>query len=173
MLVLAVKAGCQGHACSNWEPCGSRELIPPGTLAHIQRAAIVQPIIATKGKHWKGRLILVDHFQRKHKTQRIEFKWDGGPQAKVNLTKGRAQFKSEGGWRALVWIIEVVQNPSKTSLSLAVLLSRGATCCAPKNGGNDPTTQILPTGGWVTGLQSGGDGRASGGEHGGNLCFRE
>src|SRR5437879_10451164 len=83
------------------EPCGSRELIPPGTLAHIQPAAIVQPIIATKGKPWKGRLILVDHFQRKHKTQRIEFKWDGGPQAKVNLTKGRAQFKSEGGWRAL------------------------------------------------------------------------
>ena len=31
----------------------SRELIQPGTLAHIQLAAIVKPIIATKGNRGK------------------------------------------------------------------------------------------------------------------------
>jgi hypothetical protein len=78
---------------------GSRELIQPGTLAHIQLAAIVKPIIATKGKPWKGRLVLVDHFHRKHKTQKIEFKWVGGPQEgnaerpEVNLSAKLALFR--------------------------------------------------------------------------------
>src|SRR5271155_3299330 len=38
----------------------TRELVEPGTLAHIQLSAIVTPILATKGKSWKGRLILED-----------------------------------------------------------------------------------------------------------------
>jgi hypothetical protein len=66
---------------------GSRKLIEPGTLAHIQLAAIVKPIIATKGKPWRGRLVVVDHFHRKHKTQKIEFKWVGGPQDSAQAPK--------------------------------------------------------------------------------------
>lgn len=59
----------------------SRELIEPQTMAHIQLSAIVTPIVATRGKPWRGRLIVVDQFHRKHKTQKIEFKWVSPEQA--------------------------------------------------------------------------------------------
>jgi hypothetical protein len=57
----------------------SHEVIPPGTMVKTQLSAIVAPILGIKGKPWKGRLILVDQFHRKHKTQKIVFKWVGGP----------------------------------------------------------------------------------------------
>ena len=61
----------------------SKELIQPGTLARIQLSAIVKPILGTKGKPWKGRLVLVDQFHRKYKTQKIEFKWVGPQETAV------------------------------------------------------------------------------------------
>lgn len=51
--------------------------LQPGTMVKTQLSAIVAPIVGTKGKPWRGRLILEDQFHRKYKTQKIVFKWVG------------------------------------------------------------------------------------------------
>ena len=55
--------------------------IPPHTMLKEQLVAIVGPVIGKKGQPWVGKLILVDQFLRKHRTQKIAFKWVG-PQIK-------------------------------------------------------------------------------------------
>ena len=53
-------------------------VVPPGEMVHEQLASFSGPIKAEKGKLWIGRLILVDQFKRKHKTEKITFQWVGG-----------------------------------------------------------------------------------------------
>jgi hypothetical protein len=66
-------------------PCGTRPQIgmmdsfavPPKQVVHHQIAAFVLPIKADKGKPWSGQFILIDQFQRKHRTKKITFQWVG------------------------------------------------------------------------------------------------
>ena len=54
--------------------------IPSNTLANERIASIVGPMIGEKGKPWTGKIVLVDQFNRKYKTQKATFKWAGLPQ---------------------------------------------------------------------------------------------
>jgi hypothetical protein len=56
----------------------SNFVVPPGQMVHEQLASFSVPIKAEKGKPWVGRLILVDQFKRKHKTDKVTFQWVGG-----------------------------------------------------------------------------------------------
>jgi hypothetical protein len=51
--------------------------VAPKTIANEQIAAIVSPIVGKKGKPWTGKLVLVDQFKRKYKTDKITFQWTG------------------------------------------------------------------------------------------------
>jgi len=51
--------------------------VPPGRIVTKQVAVWVLPLLAEQGKDWKGRFILVDQFMRKHKTERVVFRWVG------------------------------------------------------------------------------------------------
>jgi len=53
-------------------------VVPPGAMVHEQLVSFSLPIKAEKGKPWIGRLILVDQFKRKHKTEKAKFQWAGG-----------------------------------------------------------------------------------------------
>lgn len=75
----------------NAYPKGKREqkvsfpnqfVIPPCQIVSEQVAAWVIPLLATPGNNWRGRFILVDQFKRKHKTEKIVFRWAGPPTAK-------------------------------------------------------------------------------------------
>ena len=52
-------------------------IIPHGEMVKERVVAIVGPVIATKGKAWTGKFVLVDQFQRKHKTQKATFMYVG------------------------------------------------------------------------------------------------
>jgi hypothetical protein len=54
--------------------------IPSNTLANERIASIARPMIGEKGKPWTGKIVLVDQFNRKYKTQKATFKWAGLPQ---------------------------------------------------------------------------------------------
>jgi hypothetical protein len=51
--------------------------IPPHVMVKEQITAIVGPVVGKKGKPWTGKLILVDQFLRKHKTQNVTLRWVG------------------------------------------------------------------------------------------------
>jgi hypothetical protein len=51
--------------------------IPPQEMVKERIMVIVGPVVAKKGKSWTGRIVLVDQFLRKHKTQKVTFKWVG------------------------------------------------------------------------------------------------
>jgi len=51
--------------------------VPPGQMVHEQVVSFSVPIKGEKGKPWTGRLILVDQFKRKHKTDKATFRWAG------------------------------------------------------------------------------------------------
>jgi len=51
--------------------------IPAETMVDEQVTVFVTPIVAEKGKAWTGRIVLVDQFQRKHKTKKATFRWAG------------------------------------------------------------------------------------------------
>ena len=51
--------------------------VPPGRLVKQHLVAFVAPVVGIKGKDWTGRLIVVDQFHRKYKTQKTTFKWVG------------------------------------------------------------------------------------------------
>ena len=51
--------------------------IPPQEMVKEQLVAIVSPILGKKGEPWTGKLVLVDQFLRKHKTEKVTFKWVG------------------------------------------------------------------------------------------------
>jgi hypothetical protein len=53
-------------------------VVPPGQMVHEQLQSFSLAIKAEKGKPWIGRLILVDQFKRKHKTEKAKFQWAGG-----------------------------------------------------------------------------------------------
>jgi hypothetical protein len=46
-------------------------------LVQEQIVAIVAPVIGEKGHSWTGRIVFVDQYLRKHKTQKSTFKWVG------------------------------------------------------------------------------------------------
>lgn len=51
--------------------------IPPQEMVKEQIVAIVGPVVGKKGKPWTGKIVLVDQFLRKHKTEKVTFKWVG------------------------------------------------------------------------------------------------
>jgi len=51
--------------------------IPPHAIVKQQIVALVGPVIGKKGKPWTGKIVLVDQFLRKRKTQKTTFKWVG------------------------------------------------------------------------------------------------
>ena len=51
--------------------------IPPQTIVKEQVTTFVVPVAGEKGKAWTGRIVLVDQFQRKHKTKKATFHWAG------------------------------------------------------------------------------------------------
>ncbi|MGC2724569.1 MAG: hypothetical protein WA224_11465 [Candidatus Acidiferrales bacterium] len=55
--------------------------IPPEEMVKERIMTIVGPVVAKKGKPWTGRIVLVDQFLRKHKTQKVAFKWVGSSSA--------------------------------------------------------------------------------------------
>ena len=61
----------------------SKFTIPPRTMVHEQIGVFVYPIKGERGKTFATKFILVDQFLRKHKTQKIKFRWAGGPTASV------------------------------------------------------------------------------------------
>jgi len=58
----------------------SNFVVPPGQMVHEQLASFSVPIKGEKGKPWTGRLIRVDQFKRKHKTDGVTFQWVGAAQ---------------------------------------------------------------------------------------------
>lgn len=52
-------------------------VVPPGQMVHEQVKSFSLPIKGEKGKPWTGRLILIDQFKRKHKTDKATFRWAG------------------------------------------------------------------------------------------------
>jgi len=54
-----------------------RIAIPPGEPVDHVISALVTPVVGTPGQTWTGRLVLVDQFRRRHKTEKIAFDfWD-------------------------------------------------------------------------------------------------
>ena len=53
--------------------------LPPETIVTQRIAMFVSPVVAETGKAWTGRIILVDQFKRKYKTDRATFRWVGPP----------------------------------------------------------------------------------------------
>jgi hypothetical protein len=51
--------------------------IPPEVMATEQVSIIVRPVVGKKGKPWTGRIIFVDHYNRKHRSDIITFQWGG------------------------------------------------------------------------------------------------
>jgi hypothetical protein len=51
--------------------------VPPGQMVREQVATFAVPIKGEKGKPWTGRIILLDQFKRKYKTDKIAFRWVG------------------------------------------------------------------------------------------------
>jgi hypothetical protein len=54
-------------------------VIPPETVVRETFASFSTPVIGKKGQPWTGRLVLVDQFKRKYKTERVTFQWAGAP----------------------------------------------------------------------------------------------
>lgn len=57
-------------------------MIRPGDFSRKTCVLFVRPIIAEKGKDWTGRLVLVDQFKRKYKSDVFRYTWVG-PAAKT------------------------------------------------------------------------------------------
>ena len=51
--------------------------IEPTEVVTNQIVSFATPVIGEKGQPWKGRIVLVDQFQRKHKTRKATFRWGG------------------------------------------------------------------------------------------------
>jgi hypothetical protein len=51
--------------------------IRPEEMVKEQVVAIVSPVLGKKGEPWTGKIVFVDQFQRKHKSQRVTLKWAG------------------------------------------------------------------------------------------------
>jgi hypothetical protein len=52
--------------------------VPPTTTVTGENIAVfVSPIVGTGGKDFTGRVVLIDQFKRKHKTDKITFTWAG------------------------------------------------------------------------------------------------
>jgi len=51
--------------------------IPPHRMVHNQLACFVTPVTGTRGQRLVTRLVLVDQFKRKYKTEKISFRWIG------------------------------------------------------------------------------------------------
>jgi hypothetical protein len=56
--------------------------IPPHEMVEERIVAIVAPVVGKKGQSWTGKIVLVDQFLRKHKTQKVTLKWAGEPTPK-------------------------------------------------------------------------------------------
>jgi hypothetical protein len=52
-------------------------IVPPNAMIQKYFSSICEPVVGKKGKNWKGRLVLLDHERRKHKTDKISFMWVG------------------------------------------------------------------------------------------------
>jgi hypothetical protein len=52
-------------------------IVPPNAMVEEHLSSIAAPMVGKKGKDWTGRLVLVDHLRRKHKTDKITFMWVG------------------------------------------------------------------------------------------------
>jgi hypothetical protein len=50
-------------------------VVPPNAMVQEHLSSIAAPMVGKKGKDWTGRLVLVDHLRRKHKTDKITFMW--------------------------------------------------------------------------------------------------
>jgi len=48
--------------------------VPPHNLREVLVAVFVQPVLQVKGKDWTGRIIFIDQFGRKYKTQKHTFR---------------------------------------------------------------------------------------------------
>jgi hypothetical protein len=53
--------------------------LPPGKLLDSRIVTIVGPVVAEKGKPFETRVILVDQFRRKYKSQKLTLHWAGPP----------------------------------------------------------------------------------------------
>jgi hypothetical protein len=52
-------------------------IVPPNVMVREHLSSIAVPVVGKKGKDWTGRLVVVDHFRKKHKTDKITFMWVG------------------------------------------------------------------------------------------------
>jgi hypothetical protein len=52
--------------------------VPAATMVpRVPFHVLVSPVVGKGGENWKGRIILIDQFKRKHLTDKIEFEWHG------------------------------------------------------------------------------------------------
>lgn len=70
--------------------------VPPQELITPQYAlpVFVHPVVAKIGETWRGRIIFLDQFKRKHKTDQIEFRFVG---PKEYPPKAKADVKTASG----------------------------------------------------------------------------
>jgi hypothetical protein len=64
--------------------------IPPYTIIEEHLSNIVMPVVGKEGKDWVGKLVLIDHERRRHKTEKIHFMWVG-QNAQVGTSKSNSK----------------------------------------------------------------------------------
>ncbi len=61
-----------------------QEMITSNYTLHVS----VHPVVGKIGETWKGRIIFVDQFKRTHKTEKIEFKFEGPKEHPLKAKSG-------------------------------------------------------------------------------------
>jgi hypothetical protein len=65
------------HGTQNQFGLMGKFMIPPGRTVDLRILPMVLPVRAEEGEPYVTRMIFVDHFRRKYKSQKIVFEWVG------------------------------------------------------------------------------------------------